>query len=119
MTPALAIAAPEQSPADRITAELARLDALRGPPVERQPFTLSTEQFLALRPMRAVDRNVHLGILAHAHEYEQRRRMFWRGAPFLMPVTSEHQLIADWPSIRDEREAEAQRVFAAMDRGEG
>lgn len=105
------------APADRLTAELARLDALRSPPVERQPFTLTTEQFLGLRPMRAADRNVHLGTLARMHEYEQRRRSYWRGAPFLMPITAEHQLVAEWPSIRDEREAEAQRVFAAMERG--
>ena len=103
--------------ADRLTAELARLDALRSPPVERLPFALTTEQFLALRPMRSVDRNVHLGTLARMHEYEQRRRAIHRGLPFLMPITAEHQLVEEWPAIRAEREAEAQAVFAEMQRG--
>jgi hypothetical protein len=113
---ALATTPAPASPADHLTAELARLDALRSPAVERQPFTLTTEQFLGLRPMRAVDRNVFLGTFAHAWEYEQRRRIYWRGAPFLMPITAEHQLVAEWPAIRGEREAEAQAVFAEMNR---
>lgn len=117
MTLHVRLPTPDPLDPDGLAAELARLDALC-PAVERQPFTLTTEQFLALRPMRVADRNVFLGTFAHAWEYEQRRRMFWRGAPFLMPAHMEHQLACEWPSIRDEREAEAQRVFNAMQRGD-
>lgn len=118
MTAITPIQAAEQSGADWLTVQLARLDALKGPRVKRQPFTLTTEQFLGLRQMRAADRNVILGTFARMHEYEQRRRTFWNGAPFPLPPSNESGLIADWPAIRDEREAEAQRVFAAMNRGD-
>lgn len=83
----------------------------------RLPFTLSTEQFFALRKMRAADRDLHLSILAHSHEWEQRRRVYHGGLTYLMPRHVEHALAAEWPSIRDEKLAEARAVFSDMARG--
>lgn len=83
----------------------------------RQPFALTAEQFADLRDMPEADRNVRLGILAHEHEYEQRRRCHHHGAAFLMPMGLELKLAKEWASIRDGAEAEARAVFNGMVRG--
>lgn len=80
----------------------------------RQPFALTAEQFAELRDMPEADRNVRLGILAHAHEYEQRRRCHHHGAAFLMPVGLELKLAKEWASIREDLEADARAVFNGM-----
>lgn len=81
---------------------------------KRQPFALTPDQFADLAPMREADRNVHLGRLAHAHEYEQRRRAHHFGGAGLLPDYLELALAREWPSIRADREAEALRVFEAL-----
>jgi hypothetical protein len=82
-------------------------------PVKRLAFRLTAEQFAELAPMGEADRNVRLGILAHAWEYEQRRRLYWNGGSFLMPMHMETALSREWAEIREDRLAEAQRCFSA------
>ena len=100
-----------------LAAEFGERAAVKPGEALRLPFTLSAEQFLGLRKMPVADRDLHLGILAHSHEWEQRRRVYHGGRPYLMPRHVEHALAAEWPSIRDDKLAEARAVFASMARG--
>jgi hypothetical protein len=105
------------STAERIATMRRILDKMPKPP-KRRPFFLTDEKFAELTEMREADRGVHLGILAHAHEYEQRRLIYRFGGALPMPAHEQARLVREWPEIRADREAEAHRVFDAMAMGE-
>jgi len=81
----------------------------------RQPFALTDQQFRDLAGMTAGRREVYLGVLAHAVEWENHRRDLKDGDPWLMAPHEELNFaIHHWPARHDEKLAEARREYARM-----
>jgi len=56
-------------------------------------------------------RDLNLGILAHAHEYEQHRRDLKNGRPWLMNPFEQAAFMERWPRIAAAKTAEAVAAF--------